>query len=252
MPKQINVFHEGITADLDYSKIKNTQWVFPTYNISVFEKGGYGLVVTNINGITEQFIPRQGYIPIAASEVSGILFIVLLERTTTNPKTVIGCYPSPRSYIEGQSEHIDEVVGVTGFENTFKPLPCFTYNGFRVVFKTAVLDFDFEHNISIFGEKTFDGSFNIYIADYKSPNRIINSGFNIDGVLTNTTYTEDTIDELSMQFMLSKERMKLDDYKIIPSGSLLPGNYFIYPRYVTESYDRSDYVAEFGPFQVYK
>jgi len=251
---QINIFQEGIVSDLDPAKIKNSQWVPPTENVEFFNRDGKGFVVTIMDGVTEEFEITDEFIPVAHKSISGILFIVSLNDTGLGDpvKMEIGCYPSPKSYIVAHYDGETIIpTGEIGFKKMYQPLPNITDDDIRKIFRTDLFDLKFENKISISVDKSFDGSFNIYLSDYTVPNILVNSGFSDTGSLTDVLYDRLQLPDIGNQFLLTKSPPITESVKVYQGGILPSGIYYIYVRYSTSSFDKTPFVKEIGPIQIF-
>lgn len=249
--KHINAFQKGIVSDLDPTLIDNTQWAFPTENFEIFNRDGKGLVAVNIDGITEVFEVTASFTPVAGKSINGILFIVSLR---SDGYAEIGCYPSPLSYVQDDFGFITpSFVYTDGWVKEYKPLPSLFNNiGQRVVFRTNKLGLTLDHKISLIADKSYNDSINLYIADYNVPNIMINSGFTITGeLLSEELYTYSNLPESAYQFLGTSKWPSLNSLTIRSGGNFKCGMYFFYIRYVNGSYDRTAFIKEIGPVQIF-
>ena len=108
--KFVNTPEGGIISDIDVSKVKPNQLVFPTVGIRVFNKDGKGLIATLLPGNEELFDLSEGFMMMGGVEYEGIGFIFSLNVETGEGE--VGTYPSPNLSSEG-------------FKNVYTPLQNF-------------------------------------------------------------------------------------------------------------------------------
>nr|MBC8465577.1 hypothetical protein [bacterium] len=228
---QKNQFTDQIVADLDPSKIRNNQWVFPTLNFRIFNKDGKGYIASVVNGNEEIFDLREDFVIVGACEYNGIAFITSYNLYTEEGE--IGSYPSVTS---------------GSFVREYEALQNFTDGDFR----TSEFNFDLEHFVDMQAKPSFDNSIDIYLCDHKNPNRVINSGFKLDGTLNDRTYSinsfEGSIDQ--QPYTIRDLTHNPGSTEVAIGGTLQPGNFYIFARYMTSDYGRTPFVKSFGPFCV--
>lgn len=206
--EQINLFHKGIVSGLDYSKVQNDQWIFPTKNVRIINQEGQGLIVTLLKGVEEAFRITPGYNVTSAMEYDGLFYIMsynIIKRITE-----IGVYPSPKSYyIDNRGMVI--LTGDTGFEYAYKPLPNFVgtiisrdlESGRRKALRHEKLP-DNKTAISMIAYYSYDDSVDLIIANGVIANIVINSGFDRDGVLNTRTMSDADFNGVLDQIKVSK------------------------------------------------
>jgi hypothetical protein len=238
-----NKFIKGIIADLDPMYIQNGYWVFPTLNYRIFNKEGQGYVLTAIDGDTqennnsvagEEFRLSENFIALGASSYGGIVFIVSYNETTR--ETEIGSYPSPNN---GK------------FERVYQPLKNYTTNN-PPLMRTPLYAHDRSLFVDVLLKESYDTSIDIYICDGKTANKVINSGFKLDGTLNDRAYDENDFDGQLLQIPGLKDIIDVQLDSVRTGGKLKGGNYHVYVRYATSNFDRTGFVEGQGPIQVYR
>jgi hypothetical protein len=260
--QSINVFHKGIVNDIDVSKRDNQSWDFPTLNARVVNKEGQGYIITNIKGNsldvsnpnnTIGMMLPQTFAPIGACEYNGIVYILSWSESFSQGE--IGCYPSP-----ARISNVDYNVGtislggpLTGFQRKYKPLVNFGTELSRKPFRTPGFELDFRFMADMFAAPSFDGSVDIYIADGKNLNRVINSGFNQEGeILSSKIYTDESFPYIVSHVPLVNKIPQRTSLVVESGGAIKSGNYHIYLRYVTKNLNRTKIIKEIGPVSIVK
>jgi len=239
----LNLFIKGISSDLDYQNRQGDTWDFPTLNARVFNKEGQGLIITNMNGNSEEFQLSSGFIAHGSCQYEGILYI--LSHNATTGEGELGCFPSP-------SPWIDNTQG--SFSRIYRPLWNFVESVFpfdRQPFRTTAFNLSLEHQSEMFARFDYDDSLNLYICDYNNPNRVINTGFTTSGFITARTYDVNDMGTNINQIQTVGQTLGVELVSIDNGGSFAFGNYFFYFRYLTASLDATAFIAESNACQMY-
>jgi len=260
--QNINVFHKGINSDLDYSKRDGQVWDFPTLNARLINHKGQGYIITNMNGNDFDVSKANdtvgielplGFVPLGACQLNGIAYIVSLNEVTGEGE--IGCFPSPAviANINYTTPSVTLMDSVSGFNRRYRPLINFNNENGRHPFRTTEFKFDVTKLIDMFAVTSFDRSVDIYMADGKNLNRIINSGFNDIGELTigGRFYTDNSFPFIVSHVPLVNSIPQKETLIIEKGGILKSGNYYIHLRYVTESFNRTHFLNEVGPISIF-
>lgn len=227
--KSQNVFTDKIISDIDYSLLKNNQWVFPTQNIRVFNKKGNGFIATVVDGNELLFEVSSGFTIIGACEYNGFVFLACHNDTTGEGE--VGSYPSYELTRE------------------YKPLNNYTAGKFR----TDRFEFSLSNPVDMIAKTSYDESLDLYLCDYLNVNKVINTGFILSsGESNGVVYDDDSFDGMINHMPISTKEIVLGngDNVISSGGYLLPGNYYVYFRYSTSSYASTAFVKELGPFSI--
>jgi hypothetical protein len=238
--KQVNVFHKGITSDIDNSLVQQDMWVFPTMGARIMNLSGKGYVVQNIDGTKELFTLGAKNIPIGAVEHDGIIYIAT-HNIDTNEGT-IGSYPSPLNWASGNN----------GLANTYKPLKNFMISGVRNNLTTELFNFSLSNKVSMQSKTSYDGSVDIYMADYRNPLRMVNSGFKKDGTVLERTIEAEDFSTFVNVIQSTANSPKFAFKPFGDNGDLLNGNYFVYARYVTDDFNATEFLSESFAFSLYQ
>lgn len=233
----INKFLQGISNTVDYLLRKPTHWDFPSKNIRIINKTGKGFLVTPLNSNEPGFNLHTGYVPLGSFTYEGISYIASVN--PSNGICQVGCYPSPKEWSETNAE----------FERTYKPL-FVLYSGFRKDLTTTLLNFDTDHPVSLIVKPSYDNSVNIYITDGKNPVRVINSGFKITGEMVDRTVKTTDFEGKIDLIPASKYYPYGDNLNIDVGGRLKPGSYYLFIRYLTEEYNSTVFISQYGPIQI--
>jgi len=245
---QFNLFIKGLSSDLEPSKRDPMTWDFPALNWRVINKEGQGLILTPmygntkvVDGITDptaHVLLSEGYYVVGACAYNGRLYIA---SRNVSGDCELGMYP-------GVDRTLDE-----GFVDEYKPLQNFKDNsGNFITFNTAKLHFNADTILDMFAYSSYDGSVDLYICDGVNPNMIINSGVNDEGELLDTRVYSNTSFPYSVRMIKATGNIIKTTYKSIDdNGTLLPGNYFLFFRYVSNSFDRTPFITELGPVAIF-
>jgi len=225
--KQISVFHKGIITDIDYSKMDNQGMLLPTSNVRLLNIEGKGLVVTQVKGDMELFDLSPGFKVIGGCEYNGIAYIASCNPDTNEGE--IGSFPSP---------------GENGFDNIYRPLHN-TVSGMPL--RSIDFNFSLEHPIGdeMHALIDYDETVNLTMTDGVNPLKLVNSGFNQDGVAKPSRYYN--LDNLHDEIQQIRNLPYNQDIQYIgetPGGQLRFGNYFFFYRYIDASNNFTEFVAE--------
>ena len=229
-----NVFTGGIVADIDKTHVQPNQLVFPTIGIRIFNKDGKGYIASCIPGNEEYFSITDDFVIIGGYEFQGIAFIFSFNETTG--ETEIGTYPSPNRT-------------TPGFTNTYSPLNHFVRAGMIWPFRTALFNHELKRPLDIQMKLSYDNSMDIYLSDFVNPDRVINSGFKIDGT-TNDRYVRDTYFNGLIDHIPTTKKIPVITSDVQNGGVLQPGHYFISLRYLTHDYGKTTFLREEGPINI--
>lgn len=249
-----NEFFEGLNSDTDDSKLKNTL-LRKHLNRRLINKEGQGLVSVNIAGNMHQFSITPGYVPIGHCVYRGVAYIVSVNPLQGNIGEV-GCYPSPKR--QGPGLTLCDPLG--GFEHVYKPLNNYTGAvnpsdalAVRQNFRTTRFNFKCEHPVrSMFAREDYDGSLNLYLSDFEEPVKVVNTGFNhTTGICNNRLYYDGSFPSQINFFNSTVGHGNINGYSVTTGGVLKAGNYYVYVRYSTADFNRSPFLIESGPFQIF-
>lgn len=256
----LNQFTKGIIADYDPLVIAGNQWVFPTLNIRISNKKGQGFIATVIDGNNFEFALSDGFLALGSCENNGICYIASYNKTKNWGE--IGCYPSPRDidFAYNQPNTTTPPPQPPSFQRQYRPLLNFTsgtavpeITDTRVYMRTPAFNFDLEHQISMFAKESYDGSVDLYLADYKNPNRVINSGFTQEGKFLNRLYWYNDFFSNINQIQVTGTVLDADLNTIETGsgGSLEYGVYFAHFRYADANSNSTPFVFESNACQIF-
>jgi len=237
--EQINVFTKGVVSDVDNSFVTAEQMVFPTENIRFFNRDGRGFVAVPMKGNELLFHVSFDFTPIAITYINGFFFIVSVN---SNGYTEIGSFPwdptDPNKRVDSQ-----DLIGA----GVYRPLSNFT-NG---VFRSTRFNYNIHSQVKLIADMAFDGSANLYLCDNENPDYAINCGFNLkSGMHNNITYNESNFNNtiLHIPATLDPPTVELDN--VIEGGELEPGNYQLFFRYSTSTFDKTEFITTIFPIVV--
>ena len=235
--KQVSTFTGNIVSDLDVSKIKSDQIVFPTVGIRIFNKNGKGLIATIVPGNEEFFSISDGFQIIGACEFESVAYIASLNITTGEGE--IGTYPRPN-------------LGSAGFTKAYSPLMNLDSvgPGWGRMLRTTLFNFDIHHPVDIVCKKSYDNTVDIYFIDFYNPDRVINNGFKVTGEVMPRYVRSSQFDGALNHVPFTNKEIKVNSASVTSGGYLKPGNIFVYIKYLTENYASTNFVKEIGPFSI--
>ena len=239
--KQVNVFHKGMVMDIDPTLISQDSWTFPTIGARIVNLQGKGYVCQNLDGTNELFSLGNNMVPIGGTEFNSILYI--FSAKTDDPGVIeVGSYPSPRSWTNGS----------TGLENNYKPLKIFGDLDDRQDMRTSLFNGTVLNRMEVIARESYDNSVDLFFTDGVNPLRTINSGFAQDGTINNRMVSPEGFDSLVNVIQATSNKPKFIYGSIENSGgSLLNGNYFAFVRYVTESFNSTEFISHSFAYSVY-
>ncbi len=248
----INMFLKGLKNQLDPSLFDSQSWTFPTEFIRVLNVDGHGMVATFTKGNSnplhlygEEFELEEGFKFCGSCMLNEITYIFSYNNDFGLGQ--IGCYPAPLvSYIPATGYYFD----TWGTVKEYKPLLNYHNGTITTNFTTTKFNFD-ERMVKCTAREDYDGSVNIYFVDFNNADRVINSGFNKEGKSTGRVYTDDNFDNTINLIPTTTRTTTIEVTNITSGGNLKYGNYFIFLRYLTASFDRTSFVAQTGPAQIY-
>lgn len=128
----------------------------------------------------------------------------------------------------------------------------------RAEFRTADLNFDLEHPVSIEIQDSYDGSVNLILTDNKNKPRLVNSGFSVVGDSykiierdqTSSTNIYSSVEELNL-VQTTNILTNIDLVSVLQGGQLKGGNYTFYIKFGDADYNQTDIVAESGIISIF-
>lgn len=247
----INMFIKGLKNAIDPTLSDSQSWTFPTDFMRVINIDGHGMVQTFLKGNTnpstlygEEYTLQDGFKLVGDCQCENITYI--LSYNEMSGEGQIGCYPAPDIVIDSNGKHFDG----WGTVKQYQPL---------CNFKTATTFTDFTHTNFNFGKRLidcsarldYDGSVNIYFVDNHNPDRVINSGFNQLGISTEKFYIPSNFSTIIQMTPQNATNTNIRLKSVDNNGSLMYGNYFVFIRYLTASFDKTSFVAHTGAIQIH-
>ena len=239
--ENINTFTGGLVTDIDNINFKPETFQ-DARNIELLDNEGQGFVCVGQDGNKELFPLTIGFRPNGSFFINGILYITSFNAATNQGE--LGCFPSPKTWSKDNVE----------FERTYKPLNNFCgpikNESQRRAFRTV--DFNFQQGkfIDIRGKKVFDDSINLYMADGVNPLRVINTGFDQDGRQTNKLYYTGDFRHIVNVIRGADKQVNIEFKRLVEGGRWKSGNTFLYVRYSTEDFNKTNFLGESLPITV--
>ena len=230
----VSTFTDGLLTDIDHINFAPNKHK-DACNIEIIDKDGQGYVMTLQDGNKTFFSITSGFRPMGSCFINGILYIV--SQNSSN-EGEIGCFPSPVSWSKANTQ----------FERTYKPLNNFTGPikdpQFRKAMRTMFLRLNPNRFVDIRAKQVYDGSINLYLTDGLNPLRVINTGFNQNGGLTDKIYCEGDFRHLVNVIRGAETQVNIGLKKYMDGGRWRSGNTFLYARYVTEDFNKTNFLGE--------
>jgi len=247
--KSLQRFIKGIRWFKDQTLYQPDEWTFPSSNVRIADFNNKGLAITFTHGNVsidsgtlqgEKFLLSDGFVPLGWNEYNGVLYIASVNETTGEGE--VGSYPSP--IISGNTTH--------DFERKYKPFYNYdvTQTGVPDIFRTTLFGWETKHQIDLQLKEIYDGSVNLYIANYKNPNIVVNSGFNQYGENVGGYITPKSFEGSIYLIPFSNIFIKASLGKITTGGNLKPGMYHFFYRYTTIDFINTKFVGKTFPVQI--
>lgn len=231
MEQSVNRFIKGIVSDLNPIDIDNQSWVFPTVNVRITKVGDM-VVAKPLDGNSELFTIPEGYKVIGAKEHADVLYMVLYKDEFNIVQ--VGSYP----HVEENGEE---------FIYEYGPLKFVKYSDMGVIGG----DWLFGDRLNYDGSRvdleffnSYDGTVNIYLNDTKNPTYVINNCFDKSGNYVDRGVLLDTLPRSILLSNSSDSPLVFDNVSVVRGGNLRPGNYQLFSRYVSESYDATTFDSQ--------
>lgn len=236
--KNVNTFDKGLLSDLDYTKRPSGTWDFPTENVRVFNKRSQGFILTSMSGTEKRVELDSGYGIIGATSYKGFVFIVSYNPSTE--KVQIGSFPSFANR------------GTTQISPSYSPLLNVKDGLGFIGFDVKGVGYHSRSELDMFVSEEYDNTFSLYVCDGQTINRIINTAFGVSGYAQDRYYNSTDVLSKTQQFLSSEQRPAITLDQISDNGVLEAGNYFLFIRYTTKSFDSTVFFSQIGPIQVAK
>jgi hypothetical protein len=234
--QHINIFTGGMKRGIDYSIIPQDSYSY-MLNGCTISKDKHGFMVTNIKGTTSIANFSTNEVPIGSVSFNGVLYIITYKIVSPTP---LICFYS----LKGAD-------GDYGWVDTLELLPwpsTGTNTGLQI--PATTLGFTSDKLLEVLAKESYDGSVDLYICDGLSPNVVVNTGIDKNGIFTSRSYA--ILTDASL-FLTQK------NINVIPTvvgtvrnnGNMKPGTYYIYVRYEDESLNATPFIKEVGPFFIH-
>lgn len=239
-----NLFIGGVDADTSDTWLSDKVLRTLT-NMRLQSTDANSGTLINLRGNELEFFLSDGFLPLGYCVQNGVSFIYSVNPVTGEGE--IGTFPSPK------------IAGTGGFDRVYRPLqnwngavdPSDPANIFRLPLRTDLFNFDCEHQVEVQPREGWDGSVDLFWADFKNPLRRINTGFDVrTGVYSQRMYWEGSVPQSLNVFWEVCAHPVPVAVSVGVGGALESGNYFIYAAYVQQDLSQSSYLMECGPVQV--
>ena len=242
MPSATNRFFAGVDRDRSREMVQEG-WLRKLLNFRLMRKRGGDLQAWSAGGNVHAFDLGR-FRPIGSAEYDGVSYILSVDPLDGDCQ--IGTYPSPLE------------TGAGGFEHVYRPLmnwsatdPRVDPDSERMPFITSLLNFDCSRQAEVELSLSYDGSIDIYFADWRNPLRKVNSGFHAStGAYNGRRYwSGGLLSSIDLSFE-SCPHPTLVSAQVLSGGKWPAGNTVFYLRYVNAEMDKTSFLAQTGPVQV--
>ena len=219
-PEQVNIFVKGIIQDIDIGNVPSDKYL-TAWDIKLMDKEGQGFVLTNIDGSEIAFtlpslISGKNFIPLGWVQHKNIIYIISCSDDDLGTGE-IGSFPS-----------VNPVSGK--FTAEYRALNNYMVKDINGVYQRSGMRSDLFHfntayMLDVQAKDHYDGSVDIYIADGLNPLRVINTGFNQEGLANTTVYNDETFETNVNLALSSKSILNVSSFSITTGGVFKYGNY---------------------------
>jgi len=246
MEQTQNTFNGGLNVDI-------TDFILPNdtlrncQNMRIINLDGLTFAATNLPGNTNELDPNGAifqisdrFIPFAAKEYNGVLYILSLDFTNMNEVGFeIGSYPSPN--YANPADINDNIWVYRPFNNldagAFTTIDLFSPD---ITNPESFIDLELQYK--------YDNTVNAIFTSRGVQPQLINTGFTyIDGKFELSTLVSYTSINLASQVKLIPPAPippKIDLIEITTGGRLKPGNYQYFFAFVDENFNETDIIAK--------
>lgn len=243
--KVLNTFTGGVDRDTSAHFIKQDR-ADKLVNFRLLDVSGNSYAVTSVKGNEFVFELTDGFIPLGGVDYNGIGFIFSFNGTTGEGE--VGTYPSPLLGCAGGFEHVYRAL--QNWNGAVDPATAVT----RLDLRTALFNFDCSRQIDATTRIDYDGSVNLYFADWRNPLRRLNCGFDIKtGICNDRMLWTGNFEPQTNSFFETcghPDATAPAAVELIPGGALQYGAYYIYSRYKDISFNATSWLGEEGPIDV--
>lgn len=232
----VNTFTQGVLTDIDHINFPEGKYK-DAKNIELIDRDGQGFVMTLQDGNEALFSLTTGYKPVGSHFINGILYIFSVKKEMNKWLTEIGSFPSLVTASASNTE----------FERVYKPLQNYVGSmkqGSRRAMRTHLIPIAEERLLDVRAKQAYDGSINLYFTDGVNPLRVINTGFNQEGNLTNKVYIDAEFKHVINVIRGAGTLTNISLNKFREGGRWKSGNTFLYVRYVSEDFNKTNFLAE--------
>jgi hypothetical protein len=249
---QANTFQKGMMLDAS-DMIMPADTVRFGQNIRLVNRSGSSYVLSNLQGTESSFTLTPEFVPVAAQEFAGVLYIISWR--STDGMLELGSYPSP-NYSNISNPSLDV--------NVYRPLNNLNGGAFRTTaFGTSTKPVIQKLEI----QPDFDESVNMVFTIVGKRPRIVNTKFvaNNNGTTmsvladrssggqdaaNSNTYTDQSVDKETSLILFSRKILGIDLQGVQSGGKLKAGNYQYVFYYMSEDFNRTAIVGQSSTCQV--
>jgi hypothetical protein len=247
---QQSTFQKGLALDPSDIVLPNDTLRY-AQNLRIYNHAGSAFVGVNLQGTEQSFSLTSGFIPVAAQEFAGVLYIISWH---TDGRLELGSYPSP-NYANPSNPSDNPLV--------YRPLNNFDGGPFRTdelgtASKPVIQKLEIQPD--------YDESVNMCFTIVGGRPRIVNTKFKAENngtvfsiledrsatssAAASNTYDSASVDKETSLILFSQKILKISLQSISGGGKLKPGNYQYVFYYMTEDFNRTSVIGQSSTCQV--
>ena len=249
--EQIHTPVKGISADIEPAKRDSLTWDFPTEGIRILNRDGQGMICTLMPGNsvaegdeTPAYQVTDNFIVIGACAYNGVIYLASVNASTGEGE--LGSFPGMNYQTGAYEDKYFPLSNLMAGTATLITNP----NG-RIPFRTTKLNFSVGSQIEMFAAPSYDMSVDLFMCDFIQPNLVINSGFTSGQAYNVRTYNDNSFPYGVRMIQHTDKYPTASIQSLTDNGNNMPGNYYLFFRYVTDSMDRTAFLTELGPISVH-
>ena len=268
--QQIIKFNKGVASDLAPSAMQPGMWAFPAENIRIINLDGKGFVITSMESNLWEVSLRGEYntysenvVCVGAEAYKGVIYLAMYDPDTGNSS--IATYPSPLAItnIYRDDNQVGSPLIVTidptkeGFKKTVNPLVNVKRErGDVIPFMSKKMGLTPEKMVRFLFKESYDQTVDLYLCDDINPVRVINTGISIEGKYMDRHYyvwtdIDEKIQEGFLNILPSNSQPPEPEFKGLGAfGKLKPGMYYLFFRFVTKDFARTQFFRPLGPVAI--
>ena len=237
-----NTFNTGLNLDVDPLK-KPGNSLSDAFDVKIIGHDGQNFTVTNANGNELSFAITTGFKPLGYAVYNGVAYIASYNSATN--KGEIGSFPSPPL---GGGAFVRTYRALQNWTGAINPVSVTTPT--RLNFQTSLFNFDLQHQVQMVARIDYDDSVNLYFVDNKNTFRVINTGFDQQGIYNDRYFWNGSFSSIISVFNQSDRPPIVDSMTQDLTGNLKYGNWFFFIRYTTYDFNSTSFLGVSSAVQI--